>query len=229
VSRGPGRIERAIRALFDANPDLAFITDEVAEHCFPGVPMERKHRVSVLRAAWKVVAPDPNWTAWIIEGQGSGLVFLNQDSIRSTAAARLIVTSKYRSPKRARRIYGEWVRIPGARVKRYLYPGDVFENRADLMAQVGDGGGSIDAVLWHRASRDGNTLLLQHLARRQQAEAPRWGKRFQAGDVTGEATIIPPSQYTQLADRARALMVENDPDAVRAGLAELARALEEMG
>jgi hypothetical protein len=33
MSRGPGRIERAIRQLFDANPDEAFITDEIAEHC----------------------------------------------------------------------------------------------------------------------------------------------------------------------------------------------------
>jgi hypothetical protein len=26
MSRGPGRIERAIRELFDAHPDLAFVT-----------------------------------------------------------------------------------------------------------------------------------------------------------------------------------------------------------
>src|SRR5262245_1493570 len=34
VSRGPGRIERAIRALFDANLDEAFTTDELAAHCY---------------------------------------------------------------------------------------------------------------------------------------------------------------------------------------------------
>jgi hypothetical protein len=32
MSRGPGRIERAIRELFDAHPDLAFVTDELIEH-----------------------------------------------------------------------------------------------------------------------------------------------------------------------------------------------------
>ena len=52
MSRGPGRIERAIRVLFDANPDLAFVTDELAEHCYPDAKaIERKHQVSVLRAA----------------------------------------------------------------------------------------------------------------------------------------------------------------------------------
>ena len=32
LSRGHGRVERAIRELFDAHPDLAFVTDELAEH-----------------------------------------------------------------------------------------------------------------------------------------------------------------------------------------------------
>jgi hypothetical protein len=35
MSKGPGRIERAIRQLFDAHPDLAFVTDELCEHCYP--------------------------------------------------------------------------------------------------------------------------------------------------------------------------------------------------
>jgi hypothetical protein len=33
MSKGPGRIERAIRELFDANPDLAFVSDELCKHC----------------------------------------------------------------------------------------------------------------------------------------------------------------------------------------------------
>jgi hypothetical protein len=50
MSRGPGRIARAIRQLFDANPDLAFVTDELCEHCYPDArPIERKHQVAV---AW---------------------------------------------------------------------------------------------------------------------------------------------------------------------------------
>jgi hypothetical protein len=41
MSRGPGRIERAIRQLFDGNLDLAFVTDEVAEHCYPNAQPTR--------------------------------------------------------------------------------------------------------------------------------------------------------------------------------------------
>jgi hypothetical protein len=63
MSRGPGRIERAIRALFDAHPDRHISTDDLVAHCYPGINhIERKHRVAVLRAAHKVVAADPDWT-----------------------------------------------------------------------------------------------------------------------------------------------------------------------
>jgi hypothetical protein len=92
MSKGPGRVERAIRDLFAAHPDLAFITDELAEHCY-GISQDqltRAHRVSVLRAAHKIVAPDPDWTAWRIEGQGRGWVFLNLANVQSYALGRLI-------------------------------------------------------------------------------------------------------------------------------------------
>ena len=86
MSKGPGRIERTIRALFDAHPDLAFVTDELTEHCYPDArPIERKHQVAILRAAHKVVAHDPNWQAWRIDGQGSGWVFGNHANLSSGA------------------------------------------------------------------------------------------------------------------------------------------------
>ena len=57
MSRGPGRIERAIRALLDAHPDEAFTTDDLAAHCYPDADViEHKHRVAVVRAANKVIA-----------------------------------------------------------------------------------------------------------------------------------------------------------------------------
>ena len=46
MSRGPGHLERALRALFDASPDLAFVTVELVEHCFPDIAekdIRRKH------------------------------------------------------------------------------------------------------------------------------------------------------------------------------------------
>jgi hypothetical protein len=45
---------RAIHELFGAPPELAFVTDELAEHCFPDADkIERKHQVSVLRRRTK--------------------------------------------------------------------------------------------------------------------------------------------------------------------------------
>src|SRR5215469_232136 len=92
MSKGPGRIERAIRQLFDANPDRAFITDELVEHCYPDAAyIEKKHTVAVFRAAHKVVARDANWREQTIgEGRNVGLVFMNMDSVESFALGRAI-------------------------------------------------------------------------------------------------------------------------------------------
>jgi hypothetical protein len=35
MSRGPGRIQRAIRRLFDEQPDQVFLTDDLVRYCFP--------------------------------------------------------------------------------------------------------------------------------------------------------------------------------------------------
>jgi hypothetical protein len=85
MSRGPGRIERAIRELFAANPDLAFKVVDLVEHCYPGVTeSEKKHTVSVIRASRGVVEKDRDWTIWKSEyGKGGTLVFVNQASLQS--------------------------------------------------------------------------------------------------------------------------------------------------
>jgi hypothetical protein len=256
MSRGPGRIERAIRALFDANPDLAFVTDELAEHCYPGVPVERKHQVAVLRAAQAIIEGDPDWRAWRIEGQGRGWVFLNHASMQSYALARLIgdQSNVYRSPRRARRAVG-FTDLPlmnGARVR----PGN------DCIVEIVKGGlrfarvwGNYDRIMFdrdrlrrelgsdrcrermapdgawfrhvqlHCAERDGDVALADALKARQEAEIAAWigaGKRFAARNDNSKETL------TALASRARKLMTQNDPDAVRAGLAEIAAQLEAM-
>src|SRR5262249_40026193 len=58
-------------------------------------------------------------------------------------------------------------------------------------------------------------------------------KRYDAPDVTGNETltgeIIPPTDARRLAALARRLITENDPDAIRAGLSEIATSLESMG
>jgi hypothetical protein len=62
MSRGPGRIERTIRALMVANPDLAFTTDWLCCQLFATSRVEKKHRISVLRAIHRIIAVDPDWS-----------------------------------------------------------------------------------------------------------------------------------------------------------------------
>ena len=49
-------------------------------------------------------------------------------------------------------------------------------------------------------------------------------KRYQAHDIAGSETLI----ITALADRLRALMTQNDPDTLHAGLTDIADALDAM-
>lgn len=90
MSRGPGRIERAILAAFEADPDNAFTTRELIERAFPGLNRsEKKHQVSVLRAAKKMIARGNGFDFWKGECLGGQLVFFNRYNVLSYAMARL--------------------------------------------------------------------------------------------------------------------------------------------
>jgi hypothetical protein len=54
MSKGPGRIERALAAIFDGEPGNAFMTEELCEMIYPGCRIEKKHRVAVMRAVAKL-------------------------------------------------------------------------------------------------------------------------------------------------------------------------------
>src|SRR5215472_5185412 len=88
MSRGPGRIERAIRHLFDAHPDEAFTTDDLCIACYPEQPyLERAQRVAVIRAADKGLAKDPDWRRSVCSARGGMVVFFNAASLPSRAMA----------------------------------------------------------------------------------------------------------------------------------------------
>jgi hypothetical protein len=218
MSRGRGRIERAIRQLFDDHPDLAFVTDELAEHCFPGVGIERKHQVSVLRAAHKVVAPDPDWTAWQIECKRRGWVFFNHASVQSYALGRMIAET-----------YG--ARHDRTEMLARLQPGSVNDTFLDLCAP---GGGWAGHVEMHRAAREGKSELVAALARQQKIAIAALlasagaHKRFSENTDAANETLRRSEQLPTFADRARSLIAQNDPDVVRAGLAEIAADLDKM-
>jgi hypothetical protein len=72
MSRGPGRIEKAIERIFAESPSKTFSTDELAALAYPTVGrIEKKHRVAILRAADKVAAR-LYWEKWQCERVGWG-------------------------------------------------------------------------------------------------------------------------------------------------------------
>jgi len=89
MSRGPGKIERGLLALFVANPSAAFTVEELAEAMYPGVNrVAKKHRVAIIRAA-RSAASIAGWRTWTSESPGSRLVYLNPLDFRSYATGWL--------------------------------------------------------------------------------------------------------------------------------------------
>ena len=138
--------------------------EDLAEHCYPGVTIERKHRVVVLRAAHKIVAADPAWTFERAHDAYGGTPIPTLEFFRHDNPPTWVL----RKRERRGQTRGEWRR---------------------RLPQVRTGPGTKRC---HRRS-------LQH------------GQRL-ARSLT----------------KARALITQNDPDAVRAGLAEIADALDAM-
>lgn len=112
-------------------------TGEIIWHFSPTGPSRIDRQVSVLRAAQKVVAADPDWIACRIEGQGRGWVFLNLANVQSYTLGRIIIDTSnvYRSKKRAQRQPGQWVGAgPGFRRKIVDDHRDIVPDRAELLA-----------------------------------------------------------------------------------------------
>jgi hypothetical protein len=85
MSRGPGRIEQAIEATFTRFPDQTFSTAELGLIVYPGIDrLEKKHRVSIVRAADKV-AKRIAWSARRARAPAGagGVVYYNLMNARS--------------------------------------------------------------------------------------------------------------------------------------------------
>jgi hypothetical protein len=85
MSKGPGRIQRAIKALFEAEPDNAFTTTELCERVYGVKDTGKRHRIAVIRAAKTI----PGLDHWAGENLGKQLVFYDPLNVMSYAMARL--------------------------------------------------------------------------------------------------------------------------------------------
>ena len=90
MSRGPGRVGRAIRALMRADPDGAWTTEDLADAAYPDADaIERRHRVSVLSAAHRMVAGDPDWALRRGDAPGDPVILYDRSSALGVALADL--------------------------------------------------------------------------------------------------------------------------------------------
>ena len=80
MSRGPGHIERGIKAAFDAEPSRVFTTEYLCGLVYADTKkIEKKHRVSLVRAAKRVVKREPNWRMTRTKLPGSPFIFFNDN------------------------------------------------------------------------------------------------------------------------------------------------------
>jgi hypothetical protein len=107
MSRGPGKIERAIGQAFKAEPERTFGTDDLIAIAFPHIDqVEKKHRVSVLRAArgacrWTGFVPFNRWPG--VPGE-----FMRRDLAEAADARRMAVAE------------ANWNRMFGSRLPQDL-------------------------------------------------------------------------------------------------------------
>jgi hypothetical protein len=86
MSRGPGKIQRAVMAVFEAEPENGLLLSELCERVYRGINrVEKKHRVAVARAAHGIP-----WLAHMKRDTlGGELVFYNPASVVAYGMARM--------------------------------------------------------------------------------------------------------------------------------------------
>lgn len=90
MSRGPGRVERAIQAASDAEPDKAFTVEDLCLRTYPGLNrIEKKHRVAVIRAMRAAARRADRFGTMEARSAGGTLILYRRHSVFSYAMARL--------------------------------------------------------------------------------------------------------------------------------------------
>jgi len=126
MSKGPGRIETAIKAVFAGSCGQSFTIEELCRAAYPNkCAVEKKHRVAVRRAADNVAARDGKWRALKAEGRGGQTIYFDCTDIASYAAARVraIYEKHGRSQDDLRRMLA-----PGGSHFKHVQPGGAWRD-----------------------------------------------------------------------------------------------------
>jgi hypothetical protein len=85
MSRGPGRVERRIRAAFYAEPDRAFSADDLMRLVYGETAFTQSHRNIVCRAARKAAQRMPNsWQAKRLQQRGRPVIYYREKFANSS-------------------------------------------------------------------------------------------------------------------------------------------------
>ena len=147
MSKGLGRVGRAIEAAFANEPDAAFDVDELCRLVY-GVRwshIEKKHRVAVLRTA----KARPGLKYLRSERSGGMLIFYTPDNVVSYAMARL-KGDRLEDPYQTNTELRERLQRGGDH-HRLIVPGGVWHLHTEIF----------------KAERDGDTKKLKELQREQ--------------------------------------------------------------
>ena len=162
MSKGPGRVEQAIRELFSANPREAFTSGDLVAAVFPGIQeIHKKHQVSILRAARRMIASDLNWRMSRAETRGGPSIFYNAGDEWSYGLHRLLCMH-------TRVIEGRIEFRPKDELRKLL---DTDRYR-DLRSPPN--GAWYREVEIHRAHRDGERERAARLEVEREAARRRW-------------------------------------------------------
>ena len=149
MSRGPGRIERAVRQLMTDEPGGAWTVEDIAEKVYPvtrTTGVEKKHRVSVVRALKRITENDVDWVLWRSITRGGTLVLVNLGNLQSYALGNL----KADNFEDYRRKDGRYVSATENDLKKQL------ESDGRKHEYIEPGGAWWRHVQIHIARRDGN-------------------------------------------------------------------------
>jgi len=175
MSRGPGRIARAIADIFDAHRDNAFTTEELCEQVYPSAVVEKKHRISVIRAS-KNLALHRAEIGWMTgEGLGRQFVFYRRDNVNSYAMARLKSDNLMHYRSNDPRLPYHWIKDQ-AELRRHL--DDDFHR--ELMAPGGSWWLDVEIFL---AERDGEVEKACELKAERQRKVEQVMERLVASSA----------------------------------------------
>ncbi len=161
MSKGPGRIERAIDAILDAEPESAFTVEKLCERVYPDTNgVEKKHRVAVIRAAKNLLVRRPEVVWQRGEGLGKTLSLCRRDNFASYAIGKVKCECRQYRTNDPRYTFGRKRTV----ARDEADEAEVRETGAALMRDRSD-----PRYLWYRevqmflAKRDGDTDKLAQL------------------------------------------------------------------